>query len=147
MLRGSLADLRRSSVEAGGLKDTINTFAEQAATLWGSQVRVQGQIRHEPPAPVALAAFQILQEGLVNALKHSRSEEITVTITDDDGWIHIVVEDDGAGFNPEAEVSEDHVGMRLMKERAESLGGRIDLVSAPGSGTRLEAILPGGVAT
>jgi signal transduction histidine kinase len=143
---GSLADLRRSSVEAGGLKDTIRKFADEVSTLWGSRVTVAGEIRHEPPAPVALGAFQILQEGLVNALKHSRSDAISVRIDDGDGLIHIIVEDNGAGFDPEAHVSADHVGLHLMRERANRLGGRLDLVSAPGSGTRLEAVLPGGVA-
>jgi two-component system nitrate/nitrite sensor histidine kinase NarX len=42
-------------------------------------------------------------------------------------------------------VGADHVGMRLMRERAERVGGRIELDSKPGIGTRLEAILPGGV--
>jgi two-component system nitrate/nitrite sensor histidine kinase NarX len=60
--------------------------------------------------------------------------------------VPIVVEDKGPGFDPSAEVGADHVGMRLMKERAERVGGRIELASSPGAGTRLEAILPGGVA-
>jgi signal transduction histidine kinase len=93
-----------------------------------------------------LAAFQILQEGLVNALKHANSDSITVRVIDSDNMVHIVVEDDGAGFDPDAEIGTDHVGMRLMKERAALVGGRIELHSSQGSGTRLEAVLPGGVA-
>jgi two-component system nitrate/nitrite sensor histidine kinase NarX len=60
--------------------------------------------------------------------------------------VHIVVQDDGAGFDPEDEVGEEHVGMRLMHERAARVGGEIRLNSQPGEGTRLEAILPAGVA-
>ena len=145
-LRGSLVDLRRSSVEAGGLLETIKNYADQVSTLWGTEVRIEGSIDHEPPIPVALAAFQILQEGLVNALKHANSEAITVRIKDEDNMVHIVVEDDGAGFDPQVEIASDHVGMRLMKERAARVGGWIELDSAMGRGTRLEAVLPGGVA-
>jgi len=145
-LRDSLVDLRRSSVEEGGLMRTIETYVEQVSMLWGTEVHLEGGVEHEPPVPVALAAFQILQEGLVNALKHANSDSITVRVIDADNMVHIVVEDDGAGFDPEVEIGADHVGMRLMEERAALVGGRIELHSAQGSGTRLEAVLPGGLA-
>jgi two-component system nitrate/nitrite sensor histidine kinase NarX len=83
----------------------------------------------------------------VNALKHSDGSAIVVKISDLDNMVHIVVQDEGPGFDPDAEVGKDHVGMRLMRERAARVGGRIDLQSQPGAGTRLEAILPGGVAS
>ena len=144
-LRASLVDLRRSSIEEGGLLETITKFADQVSTVWAAQVIIKGEVAHEPPIPVALAAFQILQESLINAMKHAQGSTVTVEIEDGDGQFHIVVADDGPGFDPEDEVGEDHVGMRLMKERAARVGGRIVLNSAPGNGTRLEAILPGGV--
>ena len=145
-LRDSLVDLRRSSVEAGGLMRTIHVYVDQVSMLWGTKVHLEGGVEHEPPVPVALAAFQILQEGLVNALKHAHSSSITVRVLDSDNMVHIVVEDDGAGFDPEVEIAADHVGMKLMRERAALVGGRIELHSARGGGTRLEAVLPGGVA-
>lgn len=145
-LREALVDLRKASVEEGGLMTTITKFVDQLSVLWGAQIKVEGSIVHEPPIPVALAAFQILQEGLVNALKHSDSEEIVVKITEDQTrMVHIVVQDQGPGFDPRREVEADHVGMTLMKERAEGVGGEILLQSSPGQGTRLEAILPAGV--
>ncbi len=145
-LRESLVHLRKSSVEEGGLVETIKKFGDQVSTVWGAEVRIEGTIDNEPPIPVALAAVQILQEGLVNALKHGESSAVVVKIGEDDGMVHLAVEDDGPGFDPSAEVAADHVGMRLMKERAARVGGRIEIDSRPGSGTRLEAILPGGVA-
>jgi signal transduction histidine kinase len=144
-LRGSLVDLRRSTVEEGGLVETIRHFAEQMSLLWGTEIRTNARVDVEPPIPVALAGFQILQEGLTNALKHAQGTPITVRISNQNGMVHIVVEDEGPGFDPEQEVGSDHVGMRLMKERAARVGGSIVLDSAPGRGTKLEAILPGGV--
>lgn len=146
-LRESLVDLRRSSVEEGGLVETIRNYAGQISTLWGAEVRIEGAVSSEPPIPVALAAFQILQEGLVNALKHSEGSAVVVKISDADNMVHIIVQDEGPGFDPDTKVGTDHVGMRLMTERAARVGGRIELDSRPGSGTRLEAILPGGVAS
>jgi signal transduction histidine kinase len=145
-LRESLVDLRKASVEEGGLMLTISKFVDQLSVLWAARIRVEGEISHEPPIPVALAAFQILQEGVVNALKHSDGDEIVVRITEDEShMVHLVVEDEGPGFDPTKHVESDHVGMLLMKERAEGVGGEIKLQSAPGRGTRLEAILPAGV--
>jgi signal transduction histidine kinase len=145
-LRSSLVDLRRTAVEQGGLMETIKNFADQTSLLWGREIRLEGDVTNEPPIPVALAAFQILQEGLTNALKHAKDGPITVRIEEVESMVHIVVEDKGPGFDPEVRVGEDHVGMKLMRERAARVGGRIELASKPGSGTRLEAILPAGVA-
>jgi signal transduction histidine kinase len=145
-LRNSLVDLRRSSVEAGGLLETIRVFVDQVSMLWGTEVQFDGEIKHEPPVPIALAGFQILQEGLTNALKHANSSAISVRVADIDNMVHIIVEDDGPGFDSEAEVSADHVGMKLMKERAALVGGSIEFHSVPKGGTRLEAKLPGGMA-
>jgi signal transduction histidine kinase len=144
-LRGSLVDLRKSAVEEGGLLETVRNFAEQMSLLWGTEIQTNGRVDVEPPIPVALAGFQILQEGLTNALKHAQGTPITVTIGNQNGMIHLTVEDNGPGFHPEQEVGSDHVGMRLMRERAARVGGSIVLDTAPGRGTKLEAILPGGV--
>jgi signal transduction histidine kinase len=145
-LRDSLVDLRRSSVEEGGLLETIRVFVGQVSMLWGTEIEFEGEVKHEPPVPIALAGFQILQEGLTNALKHANSTPITVRVADIDNMVHIIVEDDGPGFDPAAESASGHVGMKLMHERADLVGGSIEFHSRPGGGTRLEAKLPGGMA-
>ncbi|MDQ3940697.1 MAG: sensor histidine kinase [Actinomycetota bacterium] len=145
MLRTSLVDLRQSTIQAGGLMETVRNYASQVSTLWNVEVTVEGELTAEPPVTVALAAFQILQEGVNNALKHANSSTMTVRIDDDNGEIRVVVEDYGTGFDPTAAIPEEHVGMRLMRQRAEQLHGRVDVRSKPGQGTRLEAILPGAI--
>ncbi|MDQ3981897.1 MAG: sensor histidine kinase [Actinomycetota bacterium] len=145
-LRDSLVDLRRSSVEEGGLMETVQNYVGHVSTLWETDVRIEGAVASEPPTPVSLAALQILQEGVVNALKHSQGSTVVIRVGETDGFVHIVIEDDGTGFDPESSVDDEHHGMRLMRERAERVGGRIELDTFPGRGTRVEAVLPGGVA-
>jgi signal transduction histidine kinase len=145
-LRDSLADLRGTSLK-GDLMQTVHEFADEASTLWGADVRVHSELKREPPSAVALAAFQILQEGVTNALKHGDGSPVVVRLTEGEGTIHMVVEDQGPGFDTSQEVGEEHVGLRLMKERAARVGGQLLLESKPSEGTRLEVSLPGGVST
>jgi signal transduction histidine kinase len=144
-LREALVDLRRSAVEEGGLVETINKFTDELSTIWAARIEVEATLSQEPPTPVAMAAFQILQEGLVNALKHSQSERIIIEITEHDTMLKVIVRDEGVGFDLEKVVGPDHLGMSLMRERAEGVGGQVKLESVPGKGTRLEAMLPAGV--
>lgn len=144
-LRESLVDLRRSAIEEGGLMETIRRFVEQLETIWDARIEVQGRVEREPPIPVALAAFQILQEALVNALKHAESETVTVQIGEEEGMLRIAVVDRGTGFDTSRDAGEDHLGMTLMRERAEAVGGSIDLDSRAGEGTRVQALLPAGI--
>lgn len=141
-LRSALADLRRASIEEGGLMPTIRTFAEQMSTLWSAQIAIEGGTEEEPPIPVSLAAFQILQEGLVNALKHA-SRSVTIRIDESAGTVRISVEDRGRGFTPEPDEDHHHMGIQLMRERAARVGGRLEFHRVEGGGTRLEAVLPG----
>lgn len=143
-LRDSLADLRRSELREGSMSGTIEAFALQVRTLWSREIEVDNRLTREPPVSVALAAFQILQEGVTNALKHSEDARIRVQIDDDGGVLRVVVQDEGPGFEAERVDDESHLGLRLMNERAARVGGRIELDTAPGRGVRLEAILPGG---
>lgn len=142
-LRDSVTDLSSTAIEKGGLMETIHGFAEQMQILWSREILVEGGTEEEPPMPVSLAAIQIVQEGLTNALKHAGGQKVLVRLSEYDGMVHIEVEDDGSGFEVETEPKPEHLGLRLMKERAARVGGHLELISRPGGGTRLEAILPG----
>jgi signal transduction histidine kinase len=142
-LRQSLVDLRGSAWEEGTLAASIDAFADRMSTLWGVEVKIEHSLTTEPPIPVAQVVFQIFQEAVTNALKHGQGKQVVVRVSDDDGMVRVIVQDHGEGFNTEAHVGEDHVGMRLMHERAAQFGGRIEIDSSPGRGTRLEAIIPG----
>lgn len=141
-LRDSVTDLSRTSIETGGLMETIHAFAEQMRVLWARAIVVEGGTEEEPPMPVSLAAVQIVQEGLTNALKHGDGQKVVVRLSEHNGMIHIEVEDEGPGFEM-SDTAPDHLGLRLMKERAARVGGRLAVAPRPGGGTRLEAFLPG----
>jgi signal transduction histidine kinase len=85
--------------------------------------------------------LRIAQEALHNALRHAAPHRVTVTVAGDGERLLVEVTDDGAGFEPaDAELRSKHLGLTSMEERARSIGGRLELRSAPGAGTtvRLE---------
>ncbi len=100
------------------------------------------------PLAVKMAIYRILQEALSNGYHHAGVEEQWVRLWGEDGWIHLTVIDKGRGFDPpnledpeEAE-REDHIGLRGMHDRVRLLGGKYELTSAPGQGTRLYVSAP-----
>ena len=83
--------------------------------------------------------FRIVQEGLANARRHSDARHAWVQIGARAGERFVRVRDDGEGFAPEA--SEAGQGLRNIRERVGSIGGALQLSSAPGHGTSLEIVL------
>ena len=104
------------------------------------------------PLPVEqeFELFRIAQEALHNVSKHAGARSVDVRVTSTADGTLLRVHDDGSGFDQQpaavARRSEGH-GLRTMRERAESLGGRFAVVSVPGAGTTVEIAIPAGYAT
>ena len=104
------------------------------------------------PLPVEqeFELFRIAQEALHNVSKHAGARSVDVRVTSTADGTLLRVHDDGSGFDQQpaavARRSGGH-GLRTMRERAESLGGRFAVVSVPGAGTTVEIAIPAGYAT
>ena len=90
--------------------------------------------------------FRITQEALTNVIRHSGASEAQVRLTRIGNLLRLQVSDDGRGFDP-GELNNpdklgDSVGVRGMRDRAELFGGRLELKSAPGEGTRVTLVVP-----
>jgi signal transduction histidine kinase len=89
--------------------------------------------------------YRIVQESLNNAIKHARAQEILVLLDGSDAsQLCLSISDDGVGFVPGlgSESQAGRFGMKTMRERAESAGGSLRVISAPGKGTTVEVIIP-----
>lgn len=93
-----------------------------------------------------LQFLRIFQEALSNVRKHSQATEVLVKVEDDRNEVRMIVKDNGQGLPPgwERYIKEPKVyrGLNIMKERAESLGGVLTILTAPGSGTEIRVSLP-----
>lgn len=88
--------------------------------------------------------LRVVREALQNAKRHAFARRVTVRLQQQGTEASVTVEDDGRGFDPKAPWSDDgsHFGMSIMRARAARLGGRLEVVSAPGEGTRVRLRWP-----
>jgi signal transduction histidine kinase len=103
---------------------------------WSHEVQFR---RLAPPLETAL--FRIIQEGLNNACRHSRSERVQVRLFQQGDRLRLEVIDWGKGFEPER-VDENRFGLAGIRERATLFGGELTIETGPGKGTRITVELP-----
>jgi len=123
---------------------TIVTIVREVAERWGieAKVFVEGDLRGVG-RPVMDAAQGIVHEAVTNAAKHAESPDVVVHVHTRFDWLQIEIQDHGRGIAGVAD-GVPHFGVRMMRARAEDVGGTIDIGSTPGEGTRIVARLPVG---
>ena len=122
----------------------LATFVDELVARWGLPAHVS--IEGDPDAMPAIlleAAHAVIAEALANAAKHADTPDVAVRVRADADGLRIEVEDRGRGIAEPAD-DEPHFGLRLMRVRAEDIGGTVEIGSTPGSGTRVVALLPVG---
>jgi len=122
------------------LADYLADFSRQ--TQLTTDLTVEGDIQPSHLAQVGL--LRIVQEGLTNVRKHARATEVRVTVKGDSETLAISIQDNGQGFDLSNRDPNDrrHVGLSVMQERAQDLGGDLIIQSAPGQGTVLTVNVP-----
>ncbi|WP_370552797.1 type IV pili methyl-accepting chemotaxis transducer N-terminal domain-containing protein [Cupriavidus basilensis] len=124
------------------VEDTVARFRRQSST---ELALVFNDAQGGPPLQPEqqLQVLFILQEALSNIRKHARAAHASVIVRNGRAF-SMVVEDDGEGFDPMTPAGDDqaHVGLHIMRERAARLAASLRIVAAPGTGTRVELVLP-----
>lgn len=94
-------------------------------------------------AETQLQVLHILQEALSNVRKHAGARRVSLAVNRDAEY-RFTVGDDGRGFDAAAAAADtgSHIGLRIMQERAERIGGRVEVRSQPGAGTTVTLVLP-----
>ena len=144
------ANLRPTTLDDLGLMATINWYLRQFQRIYGEvAVDFTAEIAEtDVPEEMKIILYRLIQEGISNAEKHSEASAIRLKLAFTDGGqsISLIIEDDGRGFNVEETLSRKDplsgYGLIAMRERCEIFGGSFHIDSAPGRGTRINAILP-----
>jgi len=140
-MRRFMFDLRPDSLDDLGLVATMKRFSSEYQDRTGIICRfnVSGEDRRVG-SQLEEAIFRIIQEALNNVQKHSGAKTAEVVLTLQPGRIVARIKDDGSGFDPDHPPTSgrQQLGLLGMRERAEALGGRMQVKSEPGRGTELE---------
>ena len=141
-LRSLVFELRPPDLEKDGLGGALRKHVELMRRLQPHEIELV--LEREPPGDATRdrEILRIAQEALQNAIKHAQARRVAVLLRADDGRLLLEVEDDGVGFDPAAPTTRARrLGLTSMEERAQRIGGTLEIRSAPGAGTtvRLEA--------
>jgi len=93
-------------------------------------------------AAIETACFRVAQEALTNVVRHARAQTVSVELHRTPEALHLVVRDDGSGFDVMTGEQGDNLGLLGMRERVALLAGELDCKSAPGRGTEIHAFFP-----
>ena len=148
-IRNFILSLRDSSSDesSGGLFGLLEEFVREFSG--DSGIPTSLSLPTETPLPVLTPAVEeqvlhIIQEALTNVRKHSFAKKAEVWFSFDGRTMQIVISDDGIGFDARQLIGSErqHFGLGMMRERAEVTGGRLEVRSAPGQGTKILASIP-----
>jgi PAS domain S-box-containing protein len=143
-LREVMVELRPPGLEELGLVAALRDHAARVGRRTGLAIAVRGAEpvpRLDPTAAIAL--FRIAQEALNNTVKHAAATKVTIDLRQREAaGLLLEIADDGKGFAAAAPLRAESMGMATMSERAEAVGGKLAVTSAPGRGTRVAVALP-----
>lgn len=142
--REAILALRTQPRPGRPFRETLEEFV----TVWESQSAIpaellwEGEVELDPM--VELQLLRIVQEALANVRKHSGADRVAVEVTQESERLRVVVADDGSGFDPAAHERRGfpRFGLSIMRERAETVGGRLRIDSSPREGTRVTMEVP-----
>jgi two-component system, NarL family, sensor histidine kinase DegS len=142
-VRNFIFELRPMMLDDLGLVPTIRKYIDafKEQTGMDATLTVTGTERRLEPY-LEVMTFRAIQELLGNAARHSQAAAIKMHVDMGNENVRVSVDDNGRGFDPEAARTGSSLGLKLIKERAEMMGGRLEVDSAPGKGARIVFVVP-----
>ncbi len=144
-LRRLSHELRPTILDDLGLVPALEFLAEGVAKRTGLDIVVDGSLSERGVTSTETVIYRIVQEALNNVVRHARASRVEIRLRDEAGQRHCSIKDDGIGFETSGE-STGHgahgLGLSGIRERLDTLGAVLDIVSAPGQGTDLRFTLP-----
>ena len=145
-VREAIFNLRTEVTHGLNLSDTLHDYLEDYEAYLGlrTALDIEEESLAHLPSDTAIQVLRIIQEALTNVRKHAAASEVTVRFAGDGDHVLIAVEDNGQGFVAEwtDRHEKQHFGRQIMKERAESIAGTLEIISEIGVGTRVLLRVP-----
>jgi signal transduction histidine kinase len=142
-VRNLMHELRPPMLDEHGLAAPLKWHAKQFTERTGIRVEIDADEAWRCGVETEIALFRIAQEALTNAARHSRARQVSVGLHETDGRIVLTIEDDGVGFDrADGAAGRAGYGFAMMSERADALGGTLEVRSGKGQGTCITVSVP-----
>jgi len=135
-MRLLIFELRPSVLDKAGLEGALTQRLRSVEEQLGLESALKWRVNVMLDAKIEEMLYGIAQEALNNVVKHARAKNVMVHVIQSGRTVIMKIEDDGAGFDT-AEKGKGGIGLRTMRERAETLNATLAIQSTPGSGTSL----------
>jgi len=140
-MRGLIAQLRPMELQGRTLEEALERWFPDYCRQNGIQGTLEIQVRRSISDAKEHQLFLIIQEAMANVVKHAEAQSVRLFLGETDNQISLSIEDNGSGFRGE-QVRAGAYGLSTMRERAQKLGGEAEIVTKPGSGTRVRVWFP-----
>jgi signal transduction histidine kinase len=135
--------LHSRNLELLGLAVAAKSYCREFSDLSGIRVDLRCErVPKDLPREIALCLFRVLQEAAQNAIKHSGSQDLQISLKSEANELQLIVQDSGIGFEPEKAIQERGLGLASMRERVELVGGELSIDSQLRRGTTVQARVP-----
>lgn len=135
-VRDLMAELHPPALDDHGLRTALAFHIDKLSQRSGIQAEIHGDFKAQLPQDKALTLFRIAQEALHNILKHAHCTKALVSLYNEGGRFGMIITDNGTGFDPAA-ANGSKFGLRIMRERAESIGAQLEIFPRKGVGTQI----------
>lgn len=136
-MRTLLLELRPDALAEVDLGDLLQHLANAVGARAGIQAQLERVGQPVLPQEVKEVFYRVAQEALNNIAKHAGATEVYLRLVAQDEWVDVAIEDNGRGFDISA-VPLDRLGVRIMRERAATIGATLTIDTAPGAGARIQ---------
>lgn len=135
--------LHPSILEDLGLSRAVEAECQQFAAWEGIEMNTPVQaLPKDLPKDIALSIYRTVQESLINIAKHACAQRVTVSLSANETGLHLVVEDDGIGFDTAEPRDKIGLGLLSIRERVRLVHGTYRISSEPGKGTTVKVTVP-----
>jgi signal transduction histidine kinase/DNA-binding LacI/PurR family transcriptional regulator len=145
-MRSLILQMRPESLHEEGLVVALRRYAASVASREGLDIGFHApELRLSLDPRVEEELLRVVQEAVHNSVKHARPRRIDLTVlapAEQPGDLIVEVADDGTGFDPKIS-RPGHLGLHIMRERIERIGGQLTVDSSPSRSTTIRALLPG----
>jgi two-component system sensor histidine kinase UhpB len=145
LVRDVMSNLRPTILDDYGLESALQMYVHEFQTRYGIPVLFE---KRTPAIPrldsnIEITLLRISQEALTNIARHAQASEAALSLHLDEKKVRLTIEDNGVGIPSLEGVRRPRShGLKIMRERAEALEGNLQIVSAPGKGTKIEVAIP-----